>query len=120
MRETPTFTGRPSEVPTSTLRHWYDSEQMSYQGIADRLGCSRTYVMKLFRQRGLTPRSRSIARIVAIKNHRLPGHVLRGTPEFDPSTGRLIYRGSAARSRRWRARQKTQTAADHTPAQVDQ
>lgn len=95
---------KPSEISKLELARLYHSQQLSYAGIARRLGCSRAYVSKLMSKHGISPRSRSLARIVAIKCKRLPGHVLAGTREYDAKRREYSKRGAVAAQRRYRKR----------------
>lgn len=60
-------------ITKKDLSKLYHSEQLSAAGIANRLGVSRQYVLKLMGKYKITRRSRKIARQVALKNGRVPG-----------------------------------------------
>ena len=82
----------PVDPGPAELDRLYNRLQLSYAGIAHRLGCSRAYVGRLMARHGVAARSRSVARKVAVKRGRVEGHVAKGTPEYD------------AKRRRWKSK----------------
>ena len=94
----------PSQITAKELNHLYHHKQLSYDLIARELGCSRAYVGKLAKKLNITPRSQSTARTLAIKHGRVPGHHLKGTPEYDAKRRQYNQRGAADRQRRYRKR----------------
>lgn len=67
--------GLPGPVSITPAELWdlYYREELSYAGIAARLGCSRVYVGKLMKRFGILPRGPEAALKVAIKAGRRPG-----------------------------------------------
>ncbi len=63
----------PVDPGKAQLDRWYNLELLSYAGIAERLGCSRTWVGQLMARHGLSARSLSVAHKVAVGEGRPPG-----------------------------------------------